>query len=83
MKMCLELKLSQYPEFVAELLKTGNAVIIEDCTTHDRESVRYWGMVNKNGTWLGENNFGMLWMEIRTELQTQTKNINQSSTTTK
>ena len=48
MKMCLELKVDQHPQLKAELLKTGNAIIIEDCTTHDRESARFWGMV-KNG----------------------------------
>jgi len=49
MKMCLELKIDQHPQLKTELLKTGNAVIIEDCTTHDRESARFWGMVKKDG----------------------------------
>lgn len=68
MKKCLLLKLEQHPELKDKLIATGNAVIIEDCTTHDRESARFWGMVKKDGQWIGENNFGKLWMEIRDEL---------------
>lgn len=68
MKMCLELKIDQHPQLKADLLNTGNAVIIEDCTTHDRESARFWGMVKKNGTWIGDNQLGKLWMEIRDNL---------------
>jgi hypothetical protein len=43
-------------------------IIIEDCTTHDRESARFWGAVKIDGEWVGENVFGKLWMEIRKEL---------------
>ena len=68
MKMCLELKIDQHPQLKAELLNTGNAVIIEDCTTHDRESARFWGMVKKDGQWIGDNELGKLWMEIRDNL---------------
>ena len=68
MKMCLKLKLEQHPELKGKLIATGDAIIIEDCTTHDRESARFWGAVNENGKWVGENVFGKLWMEIRKEL---------------
>jgi ribA/ribD-fused uncharacterized protein len=67
MKKCLELKLEQHPELKDKLIETGNSVIIEDCTTHDRESARFWGAVRKDGQWIGENVFGKLWMEIRDE----------------
>jgi len=69
MKKCLLLKLEQHPELKDKLLKSGSATIIEDCTTHDRESARFWGMVYKNGQWIGENMLGKIWMEIREELQ--------------
>ena len=69
MKQCLLLKLEQHPELKEKLIKTEKAVIIEDCTTHDRESARFWGMVYKEGNWIGENVFGKIWMEIREELQ--------------
>jgi len=68
MKKCLKLKLEQHPELKEKLIATGNAEIIEDCTTHDRESARFWGAVKKDKEWIGENVFGKLWMEIREEL---------------
>lgn len=68
MKECLELKLEQHPDLKEKLIATGDATIIEDCTTHDRESARFWGAVKKDGKWVGENVFGKLWMEIRGEL---------------
>lgn len=68
MKKCLKLKLEQHPELKEKLIATGDAIIIEDCTTHNRESARFWGAVKKDGKWVGENVFGKLWMEIREEL---------------
>lgn len=68
MKKCLKLKLEQHPELKDKLIATGNADIIEDCTTHDRESARFWGAVKKDGKWVGENVFGKIWMDIREEL---------------
>ena len=68
MKKCMLLKLEQHPEIREKLIATGNAEIIEDCTTHDRESARFWGKVYKGGKWIGENMLGKLWMEIRAEL---------------
>jgi predicted NAD-dependent protein-ADP-ribosyltransferase YbiA (DUF1768 family) len=68
MKMCLKLKLEQHPELNDKLVATGNATIIEDCTTHDRESARFWGAVKIDGEWVGENVLGKIWMEIREEL---------------
>ncbi|MCX6174148.1 MAG: NADAR family protein [Ignavibacteriales bacterium] len=69
MKMCLKLKIEQRPDLKQQLLETGDAIIIEDCTTHDRESARFWGAVKKDGIWVGENQLGKLWMEIRDELK--------------
>ena len=78
MKMCLELKLSQHPDLKSQLSNTGSVEIIEDCTTHDRESARFWGMVKKNGTWIGNNELGKIWMDIRSNIQNQTNPINQN-----
>lgn len=69
MKLVLQLKLEQHPELKQKLLDTGNALIAEDCTTHDRESARWWGMVKKDGKWIGENIFGEIWMKIRDEMK--------------
>ena len=89
MKMCLELKLSQHPDLKTELINTGSADIIEDCTTHDRESARFWGMVKKDGKWIGDNQLGKLWMEIRdgisknNNLQTVSNSIQSKDATQK
>ena len=69
MKECLLLKLEQHPELKQKLIETGDATILEDCTSHDRESARFWGMVFKDGDWKGENILGKLWMEIREEIK--------------
>ena len=69
MKECLMLKLEQHPDLKQRLLETGNAIIIEDCTTHDRESARFWGSVMVNGNWVGQNILGKIWMKVRDELK--------------
>ena len=70
MKECLRLKLEQHPELQQNLVGTGDSIIIEDCTTHDREAARIWGQVKVNGKWVGQNILGRLWMELRSELLT-------------
>lgn len=65
MKLCFVLKLKNNPNLVKELIKTGDKEIIEDCTTHDKESARFWGAEKKNNNWVGENWIGKLWMELR------------------
>jgi ribA/ribD-fused uncharacterized protein len=74
MKMCLKLKLEQHPDLQEKLIDTGDATIIEDCTSHDRESARFWGMVYKGNNWVGENILGKLWMEIRDEINNNSVN---------
>ena len=70
MKICLELKIEQHPNLKTLLFESGSAEIIEDCTTHDRESARFWGAVKIDGKWVGQNILGKLWMEVREELKT-------------
>ena len=68
MKFCLRLKFEQHPDLKQKLIETGDAIIIEDCTTHDREAARIWGQVKVNGKWVGQNVLGQIWMELRSEL---------------
>lgn len=65
MRLCLELKLAQHPALVDQLLATGEALIIEDCTARPRGSALFWGAVRRNGQWEGRNVLGTLWMELR------------------
>ncbi len=69
MKMCFRLKLEQHPELSAMLLATGNRMIYEDCAGRFKGAAKTWGAIKVNGEWVGENVFGQLWMEIRTELR--------------
>ena len=66
MRLVLRLKIEQHPDLRAALLATGNARIIEDCSKR-RPSV--WGAQLQNGTWVGENILGQLWMELRDQLR--------------
>ena len=70
MKLCLKLKVEQHPELRDRLLATGDAVIIEDCTKRKRGSGLFWGAGLDDGSWIGQNTLGKLWMEIRHGLRT-------------
>jgi ribA/ribD-fused uncharacterized protein len=65
MRLCLRLKLEQYPHLATLLAATGDAMIVEDCTTHPWESAEFWGAVRRGGRWHGKNVLGSLWMEVR------------------
>lgn len=66
MRLVLRLKLQFHPKLKAELLATGDAVIIEDCSARAPSG---WGCQRIGGEWVGKNLLGKLWMELRGELQ--------------
>jgi ribA/ribD-fused uncharacterized protein len=68
MKRILQLKLKHHPNLAAELKKTGDALIVEDCTARPHGTGLYWGTAKRGDVWVGENVLGKLWMEIRSEL---------------
>ncbi len=69
MKMCLKIKLNQNIDLKAKLLATGDELIVEDCTKRQHGSGLFWGAALKDGEWIGQNNLGRLWMEIREEIK--------------
>jgi ribA/ribD-fused uncharacterized protein len=69
MRRVLRLKLRQHPELRQKLYDTGDATIIEDCTSRTRASGKFWGAALQEGQWVGENQLGKLWMELRDELR--------------
>lgn len=69
MRWVLRLKLEQHPNLLLELKRTGRAEIIEDVTARPNESGLFWGAVLKEGVWVGQNQLGKLWMEIRGEVK--------------
>lgn len=68
MRRVLRLKLDQHPDLAVKLKATGKAVLVEDCSSRDRESARFWGAVKAHNRWHGDNVLGCLWMELRDTL---------------
>ncbi len=61
MKYCLELKLYQnYRKLVSLLDETGEKAIVEKS-----HKDTFWGAIEKDGVFEGENVLGKLWMDIR------------------
>jgi len=77
MRECLLLKLKHHPDLIRRLLGTGESVLIEDCSKRRGGTGLIWGMAKEpDGTWVGRNELGKLWMSIREELR-DSKTINQ------
>ena len=68
MLIVLRLKLKQHPRLRRDLLVTGDATIIEDCSARRSESGLFWGAALQDGAWVGENRLGKLWMKLRGDL---------------
>lgn len=66
MRLVLRLKLQYHPNLQRQLLETGDAEIIEDCSNR---SASPWGARKVHGRWVGENHLGRLWMELRAALR--------------
>jgi len=66
MRLVLRLKLKYHPKLRQQLLATGDAVIVEDCSAR---SASPWGCQKQGGEWVGENILGRLWMELRDEVR--------------
>lgn len=64
MRMVVRLKAEQNPDIKRFLLATGDATLVEDTTAR---SDQFWGAALINGTWVGENILGRIWMGLREE----------------
>lgn len=69
MRLVLRLKLQAHPALRRQLLATGAARLVEDCTGHPHGSGPFWGAVLREGRWFGENWLGRLWEELRASLR--------------
>ncbi len=73
MRFVLLCKLEEHPGLRQQLLATGDATLIEDCSSRPNESGLFWGAARigteANWTWTGKNTLGNLWMEIRQSLR--------------
>lgn len=68
MRKVLLLKVTQHSELDDQLVATGDAQIIEDCSSRRNDSGLFWGAANVDGMWVGRNELGKLWMELRKQL---------------
>ena len=69
MRLCVKLKLEQHPDLAQQLIDTGNAVIIENCTSRPEGSGVFWGSAKKDNQWVGKNVLGEVLMDFRDKLQ--------------
>ncbi len=68
MRLCVKLKIKQYPNLLRLLLETGDLPIYEDVTKRgDKGSNLFWGAKLDNGQWIGKNILGNIWMDYRKE----------------
>jgi len=69
MRRALRLKLQAHPALGRQLLATGGARIVEDCSRRPHGSGLFWGAALREGRWVGENWLGRLWEELRASLR--------------
>lgn len=70
LRRCLRAKLTQYPQCVNRLRATGQVRLVADLGDWEPCFHPFWGAVEIEGEWHGENIAGCLWMELRDELNT-------------
>lgn len=69
MDKVVRLKLAYNPDLIRRLIST-DGLIVEDVTTRKGGSSSFWGAAKQeDGTWVGENTLGVIWMKIRNDLQ--------------
>lgn len=73
MRLCIRLKLGSHPDLLRRLLASGDALLVEDCSSRGRRvNNLFWGAVRMPDHaaslgyfWEGQNMLGQLWMEER------------------
>lgn len=70
MMTILRLKAVQHADLKFQLIKTGDAQLIEDVSARPNESGLFWGARRlADGTWSGQNKLGRTWMALRRDLR--------------
>jgi ribA/ribD-fused uncharacterized protein len=69
MWLVLRLKLQAHPALRRQLLATGAARLVEDCSRRAKGSGLFWGAALREGRWDGANWLGRLWEECRAALR--------------
>ncbi len=66
MRLCIKLKIEQYPNLLTLLLKTENLPIYENVTKRGNIGNNlFWGAMLVDNKWIGKNMLGNIWMEFR------------------
>jgi ribA/ribD-fused uncharacterized protein len=69
MRDVLRLKIEAHSMLRAELISTGDTLIVEDVSSRPHGSALFWGAARCLDGWNGVNQLGRLWMELRTSLR--------------
>ncbi|MDR3561320.1 MAG: NADAR family protein [Negativicutes bacterium] len=67
MRRCLRLKLQEHQYLVKKLMATGDKLLVADFTANPHGDALFWGMMERDGQWIGQNWLGRIWMELRAE----------------
>lgn len=65
MMVALLLKVDTYPDLKSELVDSKGLDIIEDCSNRPTESGLFWGAKKTPNGWVGNNQLGKCWMDLR------------------
>lgn len=71
MDSVLAIKVKAHPQLVTDLIATGEARIVEDCSNRaGKPGSNFWGAVRQpDGSWVGRNVLGECWMRLRAEIR--------------
>lgn len=65
MRLCLKLKFEQHLPLKVRLIRTKDYRLIEDVGKRNKPNDLFWGMKNTPNGWIGQNQLGLLLMELR------------------
>lgn len=67
MRLCLRLKFEQHSPIKVRLIRTEGNLLIEDVGKRNKPNDLFWGMKDTPNGWIGQNQLGLLLMELRDE----------------
>lgn len=68
MRLCLQLKFDQHPVLKTQLIRTADCTLVEDIGGRKGNNHLFWGMKNTPQGWEGQNQLGLLLMELRDQI---------------
>lgn len=68
MRLCLKLKFDQHPVLKTQLIRTADCTLVEDIGKRKGQNHLFWGMRKTHQGWEGQNQLGLLLMELRDQI---------------